>query len=156
MPCMMATLGITAELQSNDQLNYRTVAKRYPTSLDAPEFAKVSNLGEQNVHGFDLPGLYQVLIRDNGAGNFTAELSRAMPVTDVAFLTKVLHLDIPAVMTRLLLDKFSGKLLTESMDATENINQAAIYRALFPFKALGINEVPTAGKVSGAEMQFLD
>lgn len=147
-------LGITAELQANDQLNYRTVAKRYPTTLPAEGIKKVSQLGEQTVRTFKKPGLYQVLIKDNGENQYQLDMSRALPATDVAFLSKILNLELPAVFVRLVINKFSGKLLQDSIQS-QNTSQAAFYRALFPFKSLQVTEQPTALKVMGAEMQFI-
>lgn len=148
-------LGITAELQANDQLNYRTVAKRYPTTLSTDGIKQVSHLGEKTVRSFQKPGLYQVLIKDNGADRYQLDMSRALPATDVAFLSKVLGLELPAVFVRLVLNKFSGKLLQESIQNQNSGSQAAFYRALFPFKSLQVHEQPTALKVMGAEMQFI-
>ena len=88
--------------------------------------------------------------------HYQIEMCRPLPATDIAFLSKVLKLDLPAVITRLALNKFSGKLLVKSMKQQANQTQTAVYRALFPFSALQIKETPTANKVMGAEMQFID
>lgn len=149
-------LGTTAELQANHQLNYRTVAKRYPTTLSPDDGATVTALGEGKLRELDKPGLYQVLIKEYPDNRFEVSLCRPMPVVDIAFLSKALHLGLPAVSLRLDLGKFSGKLLMDSMRQTGNASQAAFYRALFPFKSLHIEEPPTAAKVMGAEMQFVE
>lgn len=148
-------LGVTAELQANDQLNYRTVAKRYPTTLSPEGIKQVTLLGEQTVRTFQKPGLYQVLIKDNGDDQYQLDMSRPLPATDVAFLSKVLNLKLPAVFVRLILHQFSGKLLEQSIQNHPTGHQAAFYRALFPFKSLQVHEQPTALKVMGAQMQFI-
>lgn len=148
-------LGITAALQADDQLNYRTVAKRYPTTLSSTATNQVTKLGEQRVRELKEPGLYQVLIRANALGEYEIAVCRPLPAPDIAFLSKVLQLDLPAVMTRLILHKFSGKLLQESIKNQESQSQTAVYRALFPFKSLQITGQPAAFKVMGAEMQFI-
>lgn len=148
-------LGITAALQVNNQMNYRTVAKRYPTTLQPTATKQVTELGEQQIRTLQEPGLYQILIKADEMGNYQTEMCRPIPATDIAFLSKVLKLDLPAVITRLALGKFSGKLLRESMKNQEHQTQTAVYRALFPFNALQIHELPTADKVMGAEMQFI-
>lgn len=147
-------LGLTAALQANDELNYRTVAKRFPTTLSSQAVKKVAGIGEQHVRKFAKPGLYQVLIKEGMDNHYSIEMSRPLPTTDVAFLSKVLHLDLPAVMVRLMLHKFSGKLLQQSVRSSDDAT-AAFYRALFPFKSLQIQEPATAAKVMGAEMQFI-
>ena len=149
-------LGITAALQIDDHMNYRTVAKRYPTTLSPAATKQVTELGEQRVRTLQKPGLYQVLIRADEMDHYQIEMCRPLPATDIAFLSKVLKLDLPAVITRLALNKFSGKLLVKSMKQQANQTQTAVYRALFPFSALQIKETPTANKVMGAEMQFID
>ena len=148
-------LGITAALQVNNQMNYRTVAKRYPTTLQPTATKQVTELGEQQIRTLQEPGLYQILIKADEMGNYQTEMCRPIPATDIAFLSKVLKLDLPAVITRLALGKFSGKLLRESMKNQDHQTQTAVYRALFPFNALQIHELPTADKVMGAEMQFI-
>lgn len=149
-------LGMTAALQADDQLNYRTIAKRYPTTLSPTAVKKVMQLGEQAVRNLTDPGLYQVLINSDPFGNYQVEMVRSLPATDIAFLSKVLQLDLSAVIARLALNKFSGKLLQQSMEKQVGQQQTAVYRALFPFKALQIREQPTALKVMGAEMQFVE
>ncbi len=149
-------LGTTAELQSNHQMTYRTVAKRYPTTLSADDAAKVTALGEGKLRELSKPGLYQVLLKEYPDSRFEVTLCRPLPVTDIAFLSKALRLNLPAIEIRMDLGKYSGKLLMDSMRQTSNSSQAAFYRALFPFKALHINEQPTAAKVMGAEMQFVE
>lgn len=149
-------LGTTAELQSNHQMNYRSVAKRYPTTLSADDAATVNSLGESKIRELDQPGLYQVLIKEFPDGRFEINLCRPLPATDVAFLSKALSLNLPAIELRLALGKYSGKLLMDSMRQTNDSSQAAFYRALFPFKALHVKEQPTAAKVMGAEMQFVE
>ena len=64
--------------------------------------------------------------------------------------------DVEAVLARLAINKFSGKLLQRSMEKQPAQQRTAVYRALFPFKALQIKELPTALKVMGAEMQFIE
>lgn len=149
-------LGIMAALQADDQLNYRTVAKRYPTTLSSNAIKEVTSLGEQRVRQLKQPGLYQVLIRANGLASYQIAMCRPLPAPDIAFLSKVLRLDLPAVMTRLILGNFSGQLLQESMKSQTSQSQTAVYRALFPFKSLQIQEQPAAFKVMGAEMQFIE
>lgn len=149
-------LGTTATLQANHQLNYRTVAKRYPTTLTHEDGATVTSLGEGRLRQLDKPGLYQVLIKEYPDNKFKVSLVRPLPATDIAFLSKALQLNLPAVALRLDLGRFSGKLLMDSMRQTGDSSQAAFYRALFPFKALRIDELPTAAKVMGAEMQFVE
>ncbi len=148
-------LGTTAALQGDDELSYRTVAKRYPTTLKGAAVKKVTDLGEQTVRGLTTPGLYQVLLSGDALGDYHVEMTRPLPATDIAFLSKVLQLDLPAVIARLAINKFSGKLLQESMQ-NEPISRTALYRAIFPFNALQIREPPTALKVMGAEMQFIE
>lgn len=149
-------LGTTAELQANHQLNYRTVAKRYPTTLSPEDGASVTELGEGKLRELDQPGLYQVLIKEYPNSRFEVSLVRPLPVADIAFLSKALRLNLPAIAIRLALGKFSGKLLMDSMRQSGDVSQAAFYRALFPFKSLHIEETPTAAKVMGAEMQFVE
>ncbi|WP_295728067.1 ATP-grasp domain-containing protein [uncultured Limosilactobacillus sp.] len=149
-------LGMTAALQADDQLNYRTIAKRYPTTLSPTGVKNVMKLGEQAVRNLTTPGLYQVLIDSDPFGSYRVEMVRALPATDIAFLSKVLQLDLSAVIARLAVNKFSGKLLQQSMEKQPDHQRTAVYRALFPFKALQINEQPTALKVMGAEMQFIE
>lgn len=150
-------LGITAALQANHQISYRPVAKRYPTNLSPEEIAAVNRLGEEQVKTLERPGLYQVLVQQQPHHEFKIKLCRPLPVTDMAFLTKALHLNLTAIATRLALQRFSGKLLTSSIkNDGDQPQQAAYYRALFPFRDLGINdEQPTAAKVMGAQMQFV-
>ena len=149
-------LGMTAALQADDQLNYRTVAKRYPTTLAPAAVKKVMALGEQSVRELTSPGLYQVLLKTDPLGNYQVQMVRSLPAPDIAFLSKVLQLDLSAVLARLAINKFSGKLLQRSMEKQPAQQRTAVYRALFPFKALQIKELPTALKVMGAEMQFIE
>lgn len=150
-------LGITAALQANHQISYRPVAKRYPTNLSPEDIAAVNRLGEEQLKLLEHPGLYQVLIQQLPHHEFKIRLCRPLPVTDVAFLTKALHLNLTAIAGRLTLHRFSGKLLTTSVQKDDKQpQQAAYYRALFPFRDLGIDdEQPTAAKVMGAQMQFV-
>lgn len=150
-------LGTTAVLQANHQISYRPVAKRYPTNLSQDELTRVNRLGEEKLKTLDKPGLYQVIIQQLPAGEFKVKLCRPLPVTDVAFLSKALKLNLTGLAVRLALGRFSAKLLADSMKANQGSGKvAAFYRARFPFGDLSINdEQPTAAKVMGAHMQFV-
>lgn len=150
-------LGTTAILQANHQVSYRPVAKRYPSNLSQDELTMVNRLGEETIKQLDQAGLYQVIIQQLPAGEFKVKTCRPIPITDIAFLSKALKLNLTAVATRLVLHRFSAKLLVDAMQANQKPTQvAAFYRAHFPFRDLGINdEQPTAAKVMGAQMQFV-
>ena len=148
-------LGTTTSLQSPEQLNYHSTALRYPAEVPEYEFQTVSDQASESVMKQRRPGLYQVIFAKATNSGYQQVGTQSLPLTEVAFLSKVLQISLPAILTRII----TGDLSTDEMvQALRKATDPGVvtYRATFPFKALHVRDgVPTVNKIIGARMQFL-
>lgn len=102
----------------------------------------------------DDPGLYQVIFVK--AGDEYRQIGvQPLPLTEVAFLSKVLQVSLPGVFTQLLTGSLASETVIDSLKQTSDPG-VVTYRATFPFKALHVqNGLPAVNKIIGARMQFL-
>ena len=148
-------LGITADLQSTDDLSYQPTAQRFPARLTPHDFALLEKQGGQAISEQNAPGLYQVVFVHRFDGTFKQLLVQHMPLPEIAFLSKVLKLNLPGITVRMALGRLDGDALNEAL-VPKGETKMAVYRAVFPFKSLHlVHEKPTINRVLGGQMQFL-
>lgn len=147
-------LGTVTNLLSPEQLNYQSTALRYPAEIADYAFQKLNDTASDEVMKQDQLGLYQVVFAV--AGDEYHQIGvQPLPLPEIAFLSKVLQINLPGVYVQLL----TGTLTTAKM--MDSLNQATdpgvvTYRATFPFRALNVpNETPAFNKIIGAQMRFL-
>lgn len=135
-------------------MNYQSTAIRYPAEVPDYAFQSVSDQASNAVMTKDEPGLYQVIFVK--AGDEYHQLGvQPLPLTETAFLSKVLQVSLPGVFTQLLTGSLADKAVIDSLK--QAIDPGVVtYRATFPFKALHVRDgVPAINKIIGARMQFL-
>ena len=147
-------LGTTTNLLSPEQLNYQSTAIRYPAEVPDYEFQSVSDQASNAVMDQNAPGLYQVIFVK--AGNEFHQVGvQPLPLPEVAFLSKVLQVNLPGVFTQLLTGSTASETVIDSLKQAADPG-VVTYRATFPFKALHVeNGIPAVNKIIGARMQFL-
>lgn len=147
-------LGTTTNLLSPEQLNYQSTAIRYPAELPDYEFQSVSDQASNAVMEQDNPGLYQVVFVK--AGNEFHQVGvQPLPLPELAFLSKVLQVNLPGVFTQLVTGSTATEAVIDSLKKAVDPG-VVTYRATFPFKALHVKDgVPAVNKIIGARMQFL-
>ena len=92
--------------------------------------ARWSAISEQKA-----PGLYQVVFVHRFDGTFKQLLVQHMPLPEIAFLSKVLKLNLPGITVRMALGRLDGDALNEAL-VPKGETKMAVYRAVFPFKSL--------------------
>ena len=147
-------LGTTTNLLSPEQLNYQSTAIRYPAEVPDYEFQTVSDQASNAVMSQDTPGLYQVIFVK--AGNEFHQVGvQPLPLPEVAFLSKILQVNLPGVFTQLLTGSKASETVIDSLKQAADPG-VVTYRATFPFKALHVKDgIPAVNKIIGARMQFL-
>lgn len=148
-------LGTMTNLLSPEQMDYEMTAIRYPAALPPYDYQKLSSEANNLMTTQKEPGLYQAVFEKKGEAYQQLGVE-PLPLTEVAFLSKVLKLSLPAIYTSLLTgtideDEINGFLKQEEDPGT------AVYRATFPFKALHVDHgQPGVNKIIGARMEFLN
>lgn len=147
-------LGTTTNLLSPEQLNYQSTAIRYPAEVPDYEFQSVSDQASNAVMDQNAPGLYQIIFVKAG-NEFHQVRVQPLPLPEVAFLSKVLQVNLPGVFTQLLTGSTASETVIDSLKQAADPG-VVTYRATFPFKALHVeNGIPAVNKIIGARMQFL-
>lgn len=119
------------------------------------DFALLEKQGGQAISEQNAPGLYQVVFVHRFDGTFKQLLVQHMPLPEIAFLSKVLKLNLPGITVRMALGRLDGDALNEAL-VPKGETKMAVYRAVFPFKSLHlVHEKPTINRVLGGQMQFL-
>ncbi|MGY5623994.1 carbamoyl-phosphate synthase [Limosilactobacillus fermentum] len=106
-------LGVTGELKDQGVGKYQTLAKRYPAHLGADLSTKVTAASEQAISEQTAPGLYQVLYQVDGEAEGVHEDVLPLTAPDIAFMTKVLGMNLTAIWVRLMIGRFSGQALSQ-------------------------------------------
>ncbi|WP_225434036.1 ATP-binding protein [Limosilactobacillus reuteri] len=142
-------LGTMTNLFSPIALNYQSTALRYPADLPSSTYQDLNDQASVAVLKLEQPGLYQVIFEEND-GEFNLIKVQPLPLPEVAFLSKALHISLPGIFTQLFTGKFDKMLEPKPVSGIVN------YRATFPFKALRVKGgIPARNRVIGAQMQFL-
>ena len=142
-------LGTMTDLFSPIALNYQSTALRYPADLPSSTYQNLNDQASVAVLKLEQPGLYQVIFEEND-GEFNLIKVQPLPLPEVAFLSKALHISLPGIFTQLFTGKFDKMLEPKPVSGIVN------YRATFPFKALRVKGgIPARNRVIGAQMQFL-
>lgn len=148
-------LGTMTNLLSPAQMDYESSTLRYPAALASYDYQQLSSEANSLISEQKQPGLYQVVFECKG-DHYQQIGVQPLPLTEVAFLSKVLQLNLPAIFTQLL----TGTLQEGDINAflkQEQEPRTAVYRATFPFKALHVEGAePAINKIIGARMEFLN
>lgn len=146
-------LGTMTNLLSPVKLKYESTAIRYPAELPNYDYQRLGKEASLMVTKQDRPGLYQVIYSCQGDNHYHQVGIQPLPLTETAFLSKVLNISLPAIYTQLL----TGT--SDQVDyflKQERDPGVVTYRATFPFQALHVPDaVPAVNKIIGARMEFL-
>ena len=78
-----------------------------------------------------------------------------MPIPELAFLSKVLQLDLMVIFTRIITVQVSDEKINTFLKREATMG-TVLYQPSFPFKALHVADgVPAANKIIGAQIHFL-
>ena len=144
-------LAITADYQSPLNLKYQSTHQYLPVELTPLDKHQVERLVDQCRSSLTKPGLYQLVMSVHQDGTIKREGLLPLPLTDVAFLSKVLALDIPGLYSQIATDVLDD----EQQLAVQHprLVERAVYQAQFPFKALRVQNGQLSVKnVMGATM----
>ncbi|MDD1332885.1 carbamoyl-phosphate synthase [Lactobacillus delbrueckii] len=116
-------LGVIGELKDQGVGKYQTLAKCYPAHLESDPATSERAISQQ-----ETPSLYQVLYQAEGVHEDVLPLT----APDIAFMTKVLGMNLTAIWVRLMIGRFSGQALVKASHEGTTYH-GAIYRAHFPY-----------------------
>lgn len=145
-------LSSSAALQSAMKFDYEMINLRLPAELRPDELETMSQQAAQVVEQQDEPGFYQVIFEKQGLV-YKALTIQAITLPEVAFLSKALGVNLPALLGKVVsVPEFN---LTDF--EVPQLHGTVIYRATFPFESLHVKpqETPGPDNIIGAEMQFL-
>lgn len=147
-------LAITADYQSPLNLSYQGTHQYLPVELTAPEQNQVERLVDKCRDLIDKPGMYQLVLSVHQDGTLEREGLLPLPLPDIAFLSKVLAIDLPGLYCQIA----TNRLDDEQIEQVQNPRQVvrAVYQAQFPFKALRVQNGQLAVKnLMGATMHLV-
>jgi carbamoyl-phosphate synthase large subunit len=145
-------LASTAALQSATKLDYEMINLRLPAEISGDELKNLQDKAREVVEQQTTAGFYQVVFEQQGL-EFKALTIQSTSLPEVAFLSKSLGINLPALLGRIV----SGdEECLNKVDIPQS-QGTAIYRATFPFESLHMKpqETPGPDKIIGAEMQFM-
>lgn len=146
-------LGVTGELKDQGVGKYQTLAKRYPAHLESDLATKVTATSERAISQQETPGLYQVLYQVDGDAEGVHEDVSPLTAPDIAFMTKVLGMNLTAIWVRLMIGRFSGQALVKASHEGTTYHDA-IYRAHFPYADYHLtNQKSAPATVIGAQIE---
>lgn len=142
-------IASTNDLLSATDFNYQSTQMRTPAEVDSQELTRLMKSSTEVITSREKVGFYQVVFEQVGE-KYQPLVVQAIPLPELAFLSKSTGINWPAQLINLIVDQdaqltFAGE------------GRPAIYRATFPFKALGLtDERPSANLIIGAQMQILN
>ncbi|MBB1063322.1 ATP-binding protein [Limosilactobacillus fastidiosus] len=146
-------LASTAALQSAINLDYAMVNLRLPAKISHTELIQLQNKAQKVIEQQTNPGFYQVVFEQQGM-EYKALTIQSVSLPEVAFLSKSLGINLPALLGQVVSDENFNLANVEIPQPGGTV----VYRASFPFKSFHIKDEKTPGpeKVIGAEIQFMD
>lgn len=136
-------LGITRLTQAS-----AGVTVDFAPDLPAGLGAALTKQGEEALTNDQPAGLYQ-LTAHRAAGQLVFDRLGQPPIWALAFLSRVTGLDLAAVIVRLALGKFNGRLLTAAMQGE---SKATRLTAVFPGPALRLQRPAQLSEMMGAAL----
>lgn len=146
-------LASTAALQSATNFDYEMVNLQLPAAIKDEELKKMQATACEVVEQQSKPGFYQVIFEQDGL-EYKALTVQSISLPEVAFLSKSLGINLPALLGRVVSDQSFNLADTEITQPTGTVT----YRATFPVESLQMKQQGILGpnKIIGAEIQFMD
>ena len=146
-------LASTAALQSATNFDYEMINLQLPAAVNDVELKKMQATAREVVEQQSNPGFYQVIFEQDGL-EYKALTVQSISLPEVAFLSKSLGINLPALLGKIVSDQDFNLADTEITQPKGTVT----YRATFPFESLRMNPQGILGpnKIIGAEIQFMN
>lgn len=149
-------LGATSNIHDQDHADLGPTVVQYPAAVNGPYNQELTERGLTDVLKEERPGLYQVIFEQLAPDNYVKRRVQEIPLTELAFLSKALRLDLTALFTRIVTGQVNADQINDFLKREETAG-TALYQPSFPFKALHVADgQPTANKIIGAQIHFLE
>lgn len=146
-------LASTAALQSATNFDYEMINLHLPAAVNDVELKKMQATAREVVEQQSNPGFYQVIFEQDGL-EYKALTVQSISLPEVAFLSKSLGINLPALLGKIVSDQDFNLADTEITQPKGTVT----YRATFPFESLRMKPQGILGpnKIIGAEIQFMN
>lgn len=146
-------LASTAALQSATNFDYEMINLQLPAAVNDVELKKMQATAREVVEQQSNPGFYQVIFEQDGL-EYKALTVQSISLPEVAFLSKSLGINLPALLGKIVSDQDFNLADTEITQPKGSVT----YRATFPFESLRMKPQGILGpnKIIGAEIQFMN
>ena len=146
-------LASTAALQSATNFDYEMINLQRPAAVNDVELKKMQATAREVVEQQSNPGFYQVIFEQDGL-EYKALTVQSISLPEVAFLSKSLGINLPALLGKIVSDQDFNLADTEITQPKGTVT----YRATFPFESLRMKPQGILGpnKIIGAEIQFMN
>ena len=146
-------LASTAALQSATNFDYEMINLQLPAAVNDVELKKMKATAREVVEQQSNPGFYQVIFEQDGL-EYKALTVQSISLPEVAFLSKSLGINLPALLGKIVSDQDFNLADTEITQPKGTVT----YRATFPFESLRMKPQGILGpnKIIGAEIQFMN
>lgn len=146
-------LASTAALQSATNFDYEMINLQLPAAVNDVELKKMQATAREVVEQQSNPGFYQVIFEQDGL-EYKALTVQSISLPEVAFLSKSLGINLPALLGKIVSDQDFNLADTEITQPKGTVT----YRATFPFELLRMKPQGILGpnKIIGAEIQFMN
>lgn len=146
-------LASTAALQSATNFDYEMINLQLPAAVNDVELKKMQATAREVVEQQSNPGFYQVIFEQDGL-EYKALTVQSISLPEVAFLSKSLGINLPALLGKIVSDQDFNLTDTEITQPKGTVT----YRATFPFESLRMKPQGILGpnKIIGAEIQFMN
>lgn len=146
-------LASTAALQSATNFDYEMINLQLPAAVNDVELKKMQATAREVVDQQSNPGFYQVIFEQDGL-EYKALTVQSISLPEVAFLSKSLGINLPALLGKIVSDQDFNLADTEITQPKGTVT----YRATFPFESLRMKPQGILGpnKIIGAEIQFMN
>lgn len=146
-------LASTAALQSATNFDYEMINLQLSAAVNDVELKKMQATAREVVEQQSNPGFYQVIFEQDGL-EYKALTVQSISLPEVAFLSKSLGINLPALLGKIVSDQDFNLADTEITQPKGTVT----YRATFPFESLRMKPQGILGpnKIIGAEIQFMN
>lgn len=146
-------LASTAALQSATNFDYEMINLQLPAAVNDVELKKMQATAREVVEQQSNPGFYQVIFEQDGL-EYKALTVQSISLPEVAFLSKSLGINLPALLGKIVSDQDFNLADTEITQPKGTVT----YCATFPFESLRMKPQGILGpnKIIGAEIQFMN
>ncbi|USS89653.1 ATP-grasp domain-containing protein [Fructilactobacillus cliffordii] len=151
----IATVGFRSQMENDDNQLENQTSYYIPYANRQLDSERVEELARVEIKQHPLTGLIQILFTIDKNGNYVTTGITPLRITETIFLNQVTGINWIRILMQMYTGHFDPMFIRKLIPQIDSASRFAIMQITFPFKHLGINNVPKRRRYEiGAKLSF--